>query len=46
MVWNFYLPSCNILYKYRMKVNSLTVVSTGKARVPTFTETRDAPLFK
>ena len=29
-----------------MKVNSLTVVSTGKARVPTFTETRDAPLFK
>jgi len=29
-----------------MKVNSLTVVSTGKARAPPFKETRDAPSFK
>ena len=29
-----------------MKVNSLTVVSTGKARAPPFNETRDAPSFK
>ena len=29
-----------------MKVNSLTVVSTGKARAPPFKGTRDAPSFK